>query len=380
MRALVLVLALLALLACKGNPPFYASVHANVVDDHVDFEFYGDADMTVTVPGVPPARLDTLQGTAPWKMSVPLDKFKDGPNTLAITFEQRGKTVTENVTFTKPPGSGKPFVRLAKCTSSGTSNGHAKLDAGPLGKTEYCWVWSDSSIRIGFVGSIGGKVTVGDQTVEIGTDGKAQVVYPLRPLIVRSPIRSALTDGAGMTTQVPISFAKGGEKIEGKLAIDLAGAAKDLTKTMFKDVGTGTPITGDAASRSKNSLVYISAEKYHPAKHYGRQTTVGEVGLVAVAHDINTPRDGSECGPYKSSSKGASAGGMAPRKLIDVQVEVFDATTGSKLGTRDFVADNSIDCPMFATSKGGTWEPIESRPDDDAVGAWLERVAADGAP
>jgi hypothetical protein len=379
--AMRLVLALtLALLSCKENPPFYANAQTKVIDDRVELEFYGDADMTVTVPGMPPTPVATLPGPSPWKMSVPLDKFKDGDNTFEIKYESRGKVVTQTVSFVKPAGAGKAFVRLAECASSGTSGGHAKLEAGDLGKVDYCWAWSDGSIRIGWTGSLGGKLTVGDQTVEMGKDGKAQISYPLRPMIVRAPIRSALSDGAGITTQVPIVFARGSEKIEGKLSIDLSGAAKDITKMLFKDVSGGTPITGDAANRSKNSLVYLPADKYRPAVHFGKLTTVGEVGLVAVGHDIGTPREGSKCGPY-SSSKGAPVGdGMAPRTLVDVQVRVFDATTGEKLGAQDFKADDSIDCPMFASSKGSTWEKIESRPVDKTVGVWLERVADDGKP
>jgi len=375
------VLLVLSLLACKGNPPFYASVNAKVIDDRVEFEFYGDGDMMVTVPGVPPTRIDTLPGTAPWKMSVPLDKFKDGDNTLEITFEKTGKVVTQTVTFRKPPGADKPFVRLADCTSSGTSHGHAKLEAGDLGKVDYCWAWSDGSIRIGWAGSVGGKLTVGEQTVELGKDGKAQIVYPLRPLLLRSPIRSALSDGAGIATSLPVVFQKGTVKLEGKLAIDLSGAAKEITKALFRDVGSGTPLTGDAVTRVPTSLVYIPAYKYRPASHFGKQTTVGEVGLVAVGYDVGTPREGSKCGPYKATAeKGVTGDGMAPRKLVDIQVKVFDATTGTKLGAQEFKADDSIDCPMFATSKGSAWEPIESRPEDKTVGVWLERVAEDGKP
>ncbi len=379
MRVVVL---LVVLLACKGNPPFYASVNAKVVDDRVELEFYGDSDMTVTVPGVAPTRLDALEGTAPWKMTVPLDKFNDGDNTIEIAFEKNGKVVTETVTIRKPPGAGKPFVRLADCASSGTSNGHAKLQAGDFGKIDYCWAWSDGSIRLGWTGSVGGKLTVGDQTVDIGKDGKAQVVYSLRPLILRAPIRSALSDGAGIATTVPFVFAKGAVKLEGKLSIDLAGAAKDITKALFRDVGSGTAITGDAATRSTSSLVYLPADKYRAASHFGKLTTVGEVGLVAIGYDVGTSRDGSKCGPYKSTSeKGAPGGdGMAPRKLVDIQVKVFDATTGTKLGAQDFKADDSIDCPMFASSKGSAWEKIESRPDDKTVGVWLDRVAEDGKP
>jgi hypothetical protein len=71
---------------------------------------------------------------------------------------------------------------------------------------------------------------------------------------------------------------------------------------------------------------------------------------------------------------------MAPRKLIDVQVKVLDATTGEKLGAQDFKADDTIGCPSFVMSKGSAWDAIESRPEDKSVGAWLERVAEDGKP
>lgn len=378
MRALALLVVLL--LACKDNPPFYASVHGKVVDDLLELEFYGDADMTVTVPGMPPTRLDTLKGVSPWKMSVPLDRFKIGDNTVNITFEKRGAVVTQPVTFHKPAGAGKAFARLAECASSGTSNGHAKLDAGALGKVDYCWAWSDGSIRLAWTGSLGGKLTVGDQTVEIGPDGKAQIIYPLRPLIVRSQIRSALSDGAGIAAQVPVVFTKGSEKVEGKLSIDPSGSAKDIAKLLFKDVGMGVPVTGDAANRSVHSLIYIPADKYYPATHFGKPTTVGEVGLVAVGKDTGTSREGSKCGPYKSSSESTPGDGMAPRTLVDIRVDVFDATTGTKLGSQEFKADDSIECPFMATAKGSTWQTIESRPSTKTVGAWLERVAENGKP
>lgn len=373
----VLLVFVVGLLACKGDPPFHASVYAKVVDDRLELELYGPRDLTVTIPGQPPTPLDTLEGSPP-KLSVPLEGFKDGENTLEVKFEQRGQVVTQTVTFTKPPGAGKPFVRIAECKSSGTSSGHAKLDAGDLGKVDYCWAWSDGNIRVVWKGSVGGKLTVGDQTVDIGKDGKVEIAYPLRPLLLRAPVRSALSDGAGIATQVPVMFAKGTTKLEGKLTIDLSRAAGDLTKVLFSDAASGTPISGDAANRSKNSLVYLSAATYRAAKHFGRQTTVAEVGLVAVAHDLGAPRDGSKCGPY-ASTRGAPGDGMAPRDLIDVQVVVIDATSGQKLGSRDFKADNRIECPILATSKGSTWETIKARP-DKAVEAWLTQVAANGGP
>jgi hypothetical protein len=129
-----------------------------------------------------------------------------------------------------------------------------------------------------------------------------------------------------------------------------------------------------------HSLIYIPADKYYPATHFGKPTTVGEVGLVAVGKDTGTSRDGSKCGPYKSSSSSTPGDGMAPRKLVDVRVDVFDATTGTKLGSKEFKADDDIDCPFMATAKGSTWETIESRPQTRVVGAWLERVAETGKP
>lgn len=379
MRGLLLVV--LVLIACKDNPPFYANAQTKLVDDRLVFELYGDPDITIIVPGAPPARFDALEGTAPWKMSVPLDKFKDGDNTFDISFEKGGKVVTQTISFVKPAGAGKPFVRLADCQSSGTSSGHAKLEAGELGKVDYCWAWSDGGIKINWAGSLGGKLTVGDQSAQIGKDGKAQTTFPLRPLILRAPIKAALSDGAGIATKVPVVFTAGSAKIEGTLSIDLSSAAKDITKGLFRDVAAGAPISGDATSRSKSSLVYLPADKYRSAVHFGKLTTVGEVGLVAIGHDTGTPRDGRKCGPYKATGKDSTPGdGMAPRKLVDVQVKLVDATTGEKLGARDFPADDSIDCPMFASSKGGTWEPIESRPTEKTVGAWLERVAEDGTP
>lgn len=372
MRAVVL---LVALVACK-NPPFYASVNAKVVDDRVELELYGDPGMTVTIPGQPPVAFESLTGYPP-KISVPLEGYPDGENTLEVKFEARGESVTKTVTFTKAKGAGKPFVRLADCASSSTSGwGSAKLDAGPLGKIEYCWLWSDGAARINVHGSLGGKVTLGDKTVELDKDGKAQIVVPLRPLLVRAPVRAAVSDGAGITSELPVAFARGTTKIDGKVAIDLASAAKDMTRTLFADVTTGTPIAGDAVNRTKSSLVYLPADKYRGPFHHGKLSTVAEVGLVAIGHDTES-RDGGKCGPY-SSTKGAPGDGMAPRKLIDVEIEVYDAATGQKVGAKAFTADASVECPMIATSKGGVWETVESRPEERVIDAWLDRVAATG--
>lgn len=378
MRWLVLMVA--ALLACRDNPPFYANAYFKVVDDRVEIEIYGDPDMTFSIPGLPTEKVGNLPGTAPWKMSVPLDKFKDGENRFEVVFEQRGKQIKQSVSFTKPPGAAKPFVRLAECDSSGTSSGHAKLDAGDLGKVDYCWAWSDGNIRVGWAGSVGGKITVGDATGEIGKDGKAVTAVSVRPLILRAPIRAALGDGAGISTQLPVTFVKGAEKVEGKLSIDLRSAAKDITKALFKDVGGGAPLSGDGASRSKSSLVYLSADKYRAATHYGRLTSVGEVGLVAIGRDIGEPRDGGKCGPYKTTGTPEGAGDMAPRSLVDVQVQVFDATTGQKLGAKDFKADESIACPLFVSSNNKKFETITSRPEEKTIAPWLERVADEGKP
>jgi hypothetical protein len=138
--------------------------------------------------------------------------------------------------------------------------------------------------------------------------------------------------------------------------------------------GSAKPLTG-----TRQSLIYLPAETYLGPHHFGKATAVGEVGLVAIARD-GDPKDAPACGPYAvtGSASGGGNGGMAPRKLIDIEVDVYDTATGDKLTTKKFEGDYD-ECPMIATSTNGVWEVIESRPDEKVVNRWLTKIAEKGA-
>lgn len=358
--------ALILIAACGGSYEPSGNTYAKVIDDRVEFEVFGDPELTVSIPGLPPAPISAYHLKKP---SLPLDRFTDGENTIEITYEARGTRTTQRVTFTKPAGSGKPFLRLAECAmSTGTgSSDAAALDAGEYGQQKYCWLWSDGAIRIRVAGSSGATVTVGDVSATVGADGHAQLVYPVRPLLLRAPVRSAISDGAGVTETVPIRLTKGDAKLEGQLAIDLSSAAKALSRKLLAE---GLP--QDKSVRTRASAIYLPAEPYLGPFHVGKATALGEVGLVATARDTET-RSAAKCGPY-ASTKGAPGDGMAPRSLIDIEVTVVDTTTGDEVGKRAFKAVEN-DCPMIATSKNGTFEPIQTRPDAKVVTAWLGELA-----
>jgi hypothetical protein len=137
-RGLTMRLFLLfVLVACGGSSEPSGNAYAKVIDDRVEFEIFGDPDLTVTIPGLPPSpiRTYTLQ-----KPSLPLDRFADGENTIDITYEVRGTKTVQHLTFTKPPGASKPFLRLVECAMSNHTGGSevAALDAGQYGQQKYC--------------------------------------------------------------------------------------------------------------------------------------------------------------------------------------------------------------------------------------------------
>jgi hypothetical protein len=229
-------------------------------------------------------------------------------------------------------------------------------------------VWSDGAIRIRVAGSRGATVTIGDVSGTVAGDGHAQLAFPVHPILLRAPVRSAISDGAGIAVSVPIRMVKGDVTLAGQLAIDLASSAKDLTRKLLAE-----GLTGDKATpRTRASAIYLPAEPYRGPFHTGKATSLGEVGLIATARDT-TARSGAKCGPY-ASTKGAPGDGMAARSLIDIEVTVVDTVTGEQVATRAFKAVED-ECPMIATSKGGVFEAIETRPDAKVVTAWLDQLA-----
>ena len=374
----LVLLAPVVVLACK-NSDYVGSVYAKVVDDRVELEMFGDPGTLVTLGDQPPAPLETYQRTRP---VLPLDGFPDGPNTIEVRFEVRGKTHTLQATFTKPAGAGKPYLRLGTCGYPSNNPGSVavKVEGGPLGRADHCWVWSDAAIRLRIEGPIGSAVTIGDQTATIGPDGGAELAVSLRGVILRAPVTTAIGDGAGLGLEVPVRLTRGETTLDGTLAIDVARAAKDLSRRLFTAVTTGVPLAAEAGGEAalagdRQSLAYLPATAYRGPLHYGKATAVGAVGLVAIARDCEATA-APPCGPYRTTGGEASA--MAPRQLVDIEVDVFDAATGARLTTRAFSADHEA-CPMFATSSGGSWQTIESRPDAKIVARWLTQIAEKGA-
>jgi hypothetical protein len=363
MRRIAPVILLIA--ACSKGNAYVGNAYAKVVEDNVEVEVFGDPGSTVTIAGAAPFTLPQRQKTL-----LPLDNFPDGENVVEVRVTTRGKNQLLKARFVKPAGSGAPFVRVTDCEASGTSGAEAVKLTSELGNQEYCWVQSDGTVKVVLAASRGATLLVDGKPVTVGADGKAVWSHDLDPAALALPVESALSDGAGAPdVVVPVELQKGGKTVKGTITLAVARAMPKRAQAVLAAVA-GAPLTPPPGGLVKASLVYVPAGGRR-AIHVGRSSALGAVGQVAVARDLEG-RDAPVCGPYQSSDGKSSS--SAPRKLVPIEVTVYDAGTGAELAKRSFDGDFD-ECPMMVMTTGSVAETVDSRPVDAVVERWLTTLA-----
>jgi hypothetical protein len=357
---------MLALVACGNSDHYLGSTNVNVVDDRVEIKIFGEPGTTVEVAGQPPAKTPREE-----PIIVSLDGFPDGPNEIPLTFtDPRGKKGILKASFVKPPGAGKPYLRVTGCQHVGMGAPAVKV-TGPFGEVEYCWVHSDGMVRLEVEAPAGGKLTADGNPIAVAASGKTLVPVDLNKALLEAPIIPALSDGAGVkSAMVALELVKGTQPpLAGQVEVNLQRGIKEFASKKLALVATGVPLVpgvteaGASVKSPRRSLVYVS---HYDAKHLGRATTVGEVDLVAVSRDLEA-RDGEACGPYGSEGKVTAP---VVRKLVDIEVNVYDTRTGERVDGKTF-SEGHDDCPMMVFTTNGKADAVESRPQGVVVERWL---------
>jgi hypothetical protein len=271
--------------------------------------------------------------------------------------------------------SKSPHVALRDCAlpdGNGPTPPIAKL-SGDFGSQEYCWMFGDGTIKMSIEATPGAKLTVGADSQTVPDDGLAQVVIDLDASILPVDVASMLEGGGHVPhQQLAVKLEPPtGAPIDGTIEVDVSDALAERARTMLEGVPKGAPVPrkelANAPEVVQGSMVYLPADPYSKLSAVGKTAPLVGLDLVAKAKDT-ARHDGGACGPYEGNIN-------APRTLIDISVDVYDAQTGNPVATHAFT-DGHEDCPMFAMSTGGQMDLIESRPDDKVVVAWLEQIAA----
>jgi hypothetical protein len=267
-----------------------------------------------------------------------------------------------------------PHLEVTGCQlPSGSGVLNARLDS-PLGAVPYCWVYPDGTVKVTLDATPGATLKVDGTARTVGADGRAEVTVALDGALLRAPIAAAVSGGASDAAPPPTRLRlepEGAAPIEGELRVVLGRSATDRTRAMLAAVAAGTQLPRAALGTSPppvvpGSAVLIPADTGHLVA-VGRAASLGQLDLVAVAHD-GAHHGAGTCGPYDHF-------GVLPHEDVDVTVTVYQASTATKVTERTFT-DGFEDCSMFVSGRPGEKPTVLSRPEDKAIEAYLAELTS----
>jgi hypothetical protein len=239
-----------------------------------------------------------------------------------------------------------------------------------LGSLAACTVWTDGTIHLWLDVTPNSTLKLGAAELAVPAGGLVSPPIDLDPLIIAAPIPKAIDfDGTNpLELALPLTLTPaGGPALTGELALDLDDAGPARLRTLLRAVATDrlarAPAGAPVPAVAKGTLIYVPVEDTRPMAFAGASVTVGELDLVAIARDGEAHVAATGCGPYEQL-------GVVPQQEVSVDVDVYEVSTGNKLGTRH-VATGYAHCPTMHVRLPDEDRTVKSRPDADVVMAEL---------
>lgn len=289
-----------------------------------------------------------------------LDPFKPGRNELTVTVSQGGGEVEEKVVFTAPEGTGAPFLQIHDCARvpGGTSSSDIR---SRFGRVNGCKAQKDAPHTLVASANPGAKVKVAGKEITAGQDGEITLSLDAAAGLLDMQVGSA----RGQRAEIPFSVevqAGAGEPLRGDIRLSADGDA--LLDAWLKGFTPGKPLAAGIGTGKGAIAIYAPQE--------GRPWIVGgpgplrDVRLVAIGKE-RPIREAGSCGPYESDKGGMFS---APRRDHDVDITVYDATTGEKRAEKAFSAKGT-ECPAYASMVDFKVRPVDVYPPGEEVSQWL---------
>lgn len=292
-----------------------------------------------------------------------LDPFKPGRNELKVTVTQGGATAEESAAFTAPEGAGAPFLQIHDCARlpDGTSSTDVR---SRFGRANGCKARKDAPHTLVASANPGAKVKVGGKEMTAGPDGEITLELDAAAGLLDMQVGASKAQRSEIPFSVEVR-AGAGEPLRGDIRLSADGDA--LLRSWLKGFTPGKPLAAGVGAGEGAIAIYAPQE--------GRPRIVGgpgplrDVRLVAIGKE-RPLREAGSCGPYESDKGGVFS---APRRDHDVDITVYDATTGEKREEKGFSAKGT-ECPAYASMVDFKVRAVDVYPEDADIAAWLRTL------
>ncbi|MEZ4220147.1 MAG: hypothetical protein R3B13_04390 [Polyangiaceae bacterium] len=340
--------------------------------------------------GVPPVTRYSINGVTREEalpkvtFVLDLDGVPPGPQTWPIEM-RRGKLVgTTLVSFVVPKAKDELSWKVVGCRSSLEIGEPSVFLTGKLMQSDStCGIDAGGEVELHYVGTPGAEFALAGRETRVA-DYKEH-----RPHVVRFQVASALTH-LPLSDVVWTDSERAEAKDDATIAVHVSRGERTLDESIKLSVSSPMTLSGLIADQLVGSAGK-GLRGFHPAKDAhviiahglprlsGRlwatdtKATLADVSGFAKISEANKRNVGS-CGPYSKQ------GGMehtVGHEVVDLQVDVYDVSSGRKLESKTFAATEQP-CPgtLSATDEGANTElgTVRDLPADSEIENWLRAI------
>ena len=306
-------------------------------------------------------------------LRLPAAGIGTGKHTIAVSYQHRRDTRTENVTVDIPASATGPYLTVDKCEDDFQDKTRAQLDLVVDGKGKQdCSSFHGARAKVDFRATPGGKLTLGtDKPLDVPASGELEATVDLTPAIMALKLDDFAVSGLSAKTppmEVAYAFDAGGKHLTGTLAFQQASFEMGkLFHVWLHDLVDGKidrPAFTPPAAGERKTILFL--DSHDDVQTTDRRGTVKELDYVATIKETGR----KEAGTCEFETSGKKT--VAKRYGVDSEVTVTSLADGKVVVTKPFPAPSG--CPMVAMLDPNKPETSVIVNKNDVM-AWLETLA-----